>query len=295
MNLFSISQLEQFSGIKAHTIRMWEKRYNALTPTRSVGNTRYYNNVQFRRLLNIVSLMHKEYKVSELCSMPDDKLFEIIEKDLTSKSPHDGRIDYYISQLLAAGMSFDELYFEKIFANCLLRYDLKNVYVNIIYPMLARIGLMWSNDSIPPAQEHFISNLIRQKISAAIDLLPPPKSSENSWLLFLPENEFHEIGLLFSHYILKSAGKKVFYLGSNLPIETISNTIKEIRPSNLLLFLVHHDNAVNIEQYLNSLVKNFKTTQVFLSGNEKLIQQLKTGKSVSYLRTVEELENEANK
>ncbi len=292
MDLFSISQLQQFSGIKAHTIRIWEQRYSALNPTRSEGNTRYYSNDQLRRLLNIVSLMGHEYKISELCAMPDEMLFKIIKSHLKNLSSPDLAIEYTVSQLLAAGMSLDENYFDSLFSECIVRYGIKNTYVNVVYPMLERIGLMWTNDTMPPAQEHFISNIIRQKLFTAIDSLPAVKSSKNSWLLFLPENEFHEIGLLFAHYLIRRAGKKVFYLGCNVPFDTITKVVKEITPSNLLFFLVHNNIPIDTQQYLNNLSANFKKGKIYLSGSGKLISELKTGKSMQWIRSVEELEKQ---
>jgi methanogenic corrinoid protein MtbC1 len=292
MDLFSISQLQQFSGIKAHTIRIWEQRYNALTPSRSQGNTRYYSNYQLRRLLNIVSLMGFEYKISELCAMPDEMLFKIINSHLKNYSSPDLAIEYTISQLLAAGMSLDENYFDTLFSGCIVRYGIKNTYVNVVYPMLERIGLMWTNDTMPPAQEHFISNIIRQKLFTAIDSLPPAKSSKDSWLLFLPENEFHEIGLLFAQYVIRSKGKKVFYLGCNVPLDTLTKVIKEITPANILFFLVHNNIPVDTQKYLNTLSANFRKTTIYLSGSEKLISGLKPGKSTKWIRSVEELEKQ---
>jgi hypothetical protein len=241
MNNFSISQLQQFSGIKAHTIRIWEQRYNALTPNRSEGNTRYYDDSQLRRLLNIVSLMDSEYKVSELCLMPDEKLFNLIKSKLVSNSVEASSAAYFVSQLIAAGMCYDVAAFEKIFSTSIKKFGIRDTYIKVIYPLLDRIGLMWSCDTMPPAQEHFISNIIRQKLFSAIDELPPAKSLKDTWLLFLPENEFHEIGLLFSYYVIRNAGKRVVYLGSNLPLDTLISAAKDINPSNLLFFLVHND------------------------------------------------------
>src|ERR1044072_411895 len=120
MNLFSISQLAQFSGVKQHTIRIWEKRYNAFSPTRSEGNTRYYSNDQLRRLLNIVSLMKLNYKISQLGSMPDSELYKIVEKTNYSDLPVE--VEYFILHLTRAGLSYDEMQFDKIFSHCLLRY-----------------------------------------------------------------------------------------------------------------------------------------------------------------------------
>jgi len=292
MNTFSISQLQQFSGIKAHTIRIWEQRYNGLNPNRSKGNTRYYDNTQLRRLLNIVSLMESDYKVSELCSMSDRSLSKLVEEQLKNKQPEDEGTEYFITQLIAAGTGFDSTHFEKIFANCVLRLGLRNTYVKVIYPMLKKIGLMWTMGTMPPSCEHFISNIIEQKLFSAIDSLPPAMPSKKSWLLFLPENEFHEIGLLFSHYLIRQAGNKVIYLGNNVPFETIKNAIEETDPFHLLFFLVHNNAPENSQEYLDSLKKNFAKSQIHVSGNENLISKLKTGKGINWVRSVQELEKQ---
>ena len=290
MDSFSISQLQQFSGIKAHTIRIWEQRYDALKPNRSEGNTRYYDNSQLRRLLNITSLMNDDYKVSELCRMSDSQLFKLLEEQLknppTAKEPY----EYFVTQLVAAGMEYDEAHFEKLFSACIIRFGIRQTYINVVYPLLLRLGLMWTNDRLPPAQEHFISNIIRQKLFTAIDSLPPAKSVKDTWLLFLPENEFHEIGLLFAHYTIRHAGKRSVYLGANVPDTTLKDAITIINPSNLLLFFVHHNIPEESQKYLNWLSKSFKETTIHLSGNVKLIKQLKTGKEIQWLQSVEQLE-----
>lgn len=288
MNLFSISQLSQFSGIKAHTIRMWEQRYNALKPNRSEGNTRYYDNFQLRRLLNIVSLMDSAYKVSELCVMSDKKLFTLLEEQQANVTAND-KEDFYISQLIAAGMSYDEQHFEKTFSHCLLRFGLKNAYINVLYPLLSRIGLMWASNSIPPAQEHFISNIIRQKLFTAIDSLPPPASAAETWVLFLPENEFHEIGLLFAHYVVRLSGRKSIYLGANLPLDSLNNSIKDIKPDKLLLFLVRHNLPEESQQFLDTLRTFSPIKIIYLVGSKNLVGSLKTGK-IQWLQTVEDLD-----
>ena len=292
MNLFSISQLQQFSGIKAHTIRIWELRYNALQPSRSDGNTRYYDNSQLRRLLNIVSLLQSDYKVSELCSMPDKKLFNLLEEQLQNIPIANEADEYFISQLIAAGMGYDEAHFEKIFSTCLLRFGIRDTYIKVISPMMIRIGLLWSKGSIPPAQEHFISNIIRQKLFSAIDSLPPATTVKDSWLLFLPENEFHEIGLLFACYLIRLSGKKVIYLGANVPLDSLDATVKETSSAHLLLFLVHHNNPENTQKYFDILHKCSGNAKIHLSGNPKLISQLKTGKVIDWIQSVDGLKKQ---
>lgn len=288
MDLFSISQLSRYSGIKPHTIRVWEQRYNALSPNRSEGNTRYYDNTQLRRLLNIVSLMETGYKVSELCSMPDKKLFGLLG-ELENRDSQIEPTEYFVSQLLVAGMNYDEPYFEKIFSHCLLRLGMKNTYLTVIYPMLLRVGLMWTVDCIPPANEHFITNLLRQKLFTSIDSLPTSEHKAATWLLFLPENEFHEIGLLFSHYLVRLFGKKVIYLGSNLPFQSLISAIKEVRPDNLLFFLVNNDSPGNTKRYLDKL-NGLHVKRIYAAGKPDLINQLKTSKKINWLSSVEDLE-----
>lgn len=292
MNLFSISQLQQFSGIKAHTIRIWEQRYNALNPNRSNGNTRYYDNNQLRRLLNIVSLIEDDFKVSELCTMTDKMLFKLIEEKMKNGNFKNNSNEYFVSQLIIAAKSFDDIYFERIFSNCVLRFGIKNTYTQVIYPMLIRTGLMWASNRISPAYEHFSTNIILQKLHSAIDSLPPHKSQKDTWLLFLPENEFHEIALLFTNYLIRQAGRRVIYLGSNVPFEALKNAFEEISPANLFFFFVHHDTTQDSQQYLNLLKKNFYNAKIYVSGNEKLIHKLNLEKGINWIRSVEELEKQ---
>lgn len=292
MDQFSISQLEQFSGIKAHTIRIWEQRYNALNPDRSEGNTRSYNTDQLRRLLNIASLVQDGLKPSNVCRLSDSKLFELIEGKLEKESTGNTTEEYFVSQLIVASTTFNEVYFEKIFSNCVLRLGMHDTYVKVIYPLLNRIGLLWAAGKISPAYEHFCSNLIRQKLSAAIDALPPPTASRKTWLLFLPENEFHEFGLLFSYYLLKLNGKKVIYLGCNVPYETLREAVEEIRPSHLLIFLVHYDSPKEVTTYLKSLKKKFNAAVIYVAGNEMLLSALDTGKEIKKISSPAEFEKQ---
>lgn len=287
MDSFSISELARFSGVKAHTIRMWEQRYNALKPHRTEGNTRYYDSSQLRRLLNIVSLADLNYKVSELCVMTDKTLFGLVE-ELNAESGNKTH-EYFIAHLVSAGMSYDETGFEKIYSHCILRYGMKETYLGVIYPMLVRIGLMWAADAIPPAHEHFISNLLRQKVFTAIDSISfaPPES--DSWLLFLPENEFHEIGLLFANYLIRSYGKKVIYLGSNVPFQSLITAVHTTRSKNLLLFFVHSDFPEDAKQYLLKMTSEFKGAHIFVATDQQFSEKIGKLKKIRFLNSPEDL------
>lgn len=290
MESFSISQLAQFSGIKAHTIRAWEQRYNALSPGRSAGNTRYYSNEQLKRLLNIVSLLQYNYKVSQLGVMQDKELHQLLEEKKSSIT-EDAKYGYYISQLVSAGINYDELYFEKIFANCLLTFGFKETYSRVIVPMLKRLGLMWSVNKLPPAQEHFVSNLIRQKLFVAIDSQPPPKPEKGTAILFLPENEFHEIPLLFAHFILRFHEIKSVYLGANVPMDSLLESIKALKPDHLLFFLIHQDIPENVDIWIRQLTEVY-TSHLIVAGNESLLKNLKADEKgqLKIIHSISELE-----
>ena len=263
MNNFTISQLAQFSGVKAHTIRIWEQRYRALEPQRSEGNTRYYTDEQLRRLLNLVSLMDSGRRISDLAALKDRELFELLKQqlpkdELRTELPDKG---FFISQLVAAGMSYDAPGFEKILTHCLLRFGMTQTYTEVIYPMLSRIGLLWASNELPPAQEHFISNLLRQKLFTAIDSLPLPPSDAPSWLLFLPENEFHELGLLMTDYLLQ-----------------------------LLFFMVHRDAPESVGAYLQNLRECIPGPLPVLVCREELLNQVSVPPEIHKLHSLPELE-----
>lgn len=155
--------------------------------------------------------------------------------------------------------------------------------------MLERIGMLWASDKFAPAHEHFISNLIRQKLFTAIDYLPAANSESDSWMLFLPENEYHEIGLLFAYYMIRLSGRKATYLGSNVPQQSLIAAVNDTNPDNLLFFLVHNDFPDQIQIYLNNLKANLADKKIFLSGNPKLISQIKTSENIKWLKSVVEL------
>ena len=289
MNLFSISQLSQYSGIKPHTIRIWEQRYNAFKPERSEGNTRYYNSDQLRRLLNIVSLMNSDNKVSELCSMPDDRLSGLVlERKITFENEAS---EYFVSQMISAGMAYKEEQFEELFEKCVSKYGLSQAYKIIVHPMLVRVGLMWSANSIPSVQEHFITNIVRQKILKSIDSLPPAARNAPKWVLFLPEDEFHEIGLLFAAFIIRESGDKVVYLGSSVSSDAVIKASEDIKPQYLLLFLVRYNLIEEVQHYLNELNEGLDHERLYVAGNYKLLNQIDYPEKVHWLQDIDALKN----
>ena len=287
MNSLSIAQLAQFSGIKPHTIRIWEQRYNALSPERTEGNTRTYNGNDLRRLLNIVSLLDQGYKVSDLCSRTDDDLRDIIAQKYLKDATTDN--DKIVLQLIGTGINFQQEEFESIIEFCFKSYGVSETFKQIIYPLMNRLGMMWAADLMPPAQEHFMSNIIRQKLLAATNALPPPKKDSTIYLLFLAEDEFHEIALLFSQFILRERGDTVIYLGTNVPTSTLQQAINTVEPDTLLTFFIKSNFTEDQQQYLHYVRKCFPKGKIYISGNGKLISTLKLDEEIIWLANINDL------
>jgi len=292
MNQFTISELQRYSGISVHSIRAWEKRYNALTPNRTEGNTRYYDGNQLRRLLNIASLMNGNHKISELCSMSDSKLSKLLQSKLEDEKWQLENDEFLVSQMIASAMGFDESLFDKIFYRAMATYGLDLAYIKVIYPTVLRLGVLWSIEGISPAQEHFATHLIKQKLLSTIDILPINQNTKANWLLFLPEGEFHEIGLLMANYLIRSAGQRSAYLGANIPFDSIKDTVKAINPSSLLFFLVAKDDIERDQNLVTSLVKAFPSQQIFIGGEANRIKQLKKHKNLIFLSSINEFKEQ---
>jgi DNA-binding transcriptional MerR regulator len=289
--IFSISDLQKFSGIQPHTIRMWEKRYNALQPIRSEGNTRYYNDDQLKKLLNIVSLSHAGLKISKICKLSNNEIQKLLESEIHKTRSDDEQIEYFISQLIHYAIAYDEFTIDKTLSACIDLFGVPTTYKRIIYPMLVRVGLMWCQDSICTAQEHFLSSLIRQKLFTAINnIAASPSIKSPTWLLFLPEDESHDIGLLFAHYLLRTRNQRVIYLGANVPFESIQEVMQHQHIEHMLFFFIRIRPVDEAEEYVKKLRDNFKNVSINFSGNSKLINELKFDSSISRLKNVEEFE-----
>lgn len=287
---YSISDLEQLSGVHVHTIRIWERRYQALEPMRSAGNTRFYDDNQLRRLLNIVSLSQSGLKISQVCALTASEMDALLKQEMDKTLSDDSRFEFYISQLLQHGLVYDELRFDALISACIFEYGMVISYKQVIYPLLTRLGLMWRRDHICPAQEHFLSNLIRQKLFTAINSLPFNPEPASSWLLFLPEDEEHDIGLLFANYILKAAGQKVIFLGGRVPVASLKDAMLNSEITDMLLFMVRSRPVGEADAYLTELSTLFKETKIHVAGNMKLISELNLSSNVTWFQSIGEFE-----
>jgi len=285
---YSISDLEQLSGIQAHTIRMWEQRYHALSPLRSEGNTRYYTDQQLVRLLNIASISQQGLKISQICSLSEAAIGELIDTEIKATISSNQQAEFYITQLLKSGIAYDERSFDELLSKCIKTYGLKSTYIDVLYPLLVRLGLMWRKDSICAAQEHFLTNIIRQKIAVAINELSYPKEGAATWLLFLPQEEEHEIGILFAHYLLRQYGQKVIYLGSRVPVKSVEQAIAANDVQHILLFMVNVKQRIYAQSYIDSLSTNHAEIQIHLAGSGKLLADLQLPGNVNWIKGIEE-------
>lgn len=267
MATYSIRDLEKISGIKAHTLRVWEQRYSVLHPKRTKTNIRYYDEDDLRLLLSISMLNSHGIKISKIAKMEHievhdrcKELFEISEEYETQ-----------VNAMTLSMIDMDEDRFEKIISNNTLRYGFEDTMVRIITPFFERVGILWQTGTIRPAQEHFISNLVRQKVIVAIDAqLVPHGPDVPRYLLFLPEYETHELGLLFASYLLRSRGNRVIYLGSSLPEEDLDSVYETYEPNYLFTILTMNPPKETSTEFLNRLGKKFPNAKILATGHSAM-------------------------
>ncbi|MCK9400035.1 MAG: MerR family transcriptional regulator [Bacteroidales bacterium] len=262
---YSIKDLERISGVKAHTIRIWEKRYGIVEPKRTDSNIRFYCDMDVKKLMNVSILLHHGYKISRLASLdPQELSKKVLEVSMISNG-HDSQIE----NLVVAMIEMDESRFEKILNMSIMKEGFENTVFNVLYPFFERIGVLWQAGSINPAHEHFITNLVKQKIYVAIDSIPVPTGNDTKKiLLFLPEWELHDLGLLVYDYLVKSRGFKVIYLGQNVPEDDVYSVTDFLQPD---YFLVAFANAVdmdNLEAYIKRLAARYPGKKIFITGHQ---------------------------
>ena len=264
MGKYSIKELEHLSGIKAHTIRIWEKRYSIINPQRTDTNIRFYSDHDLKKIINVSLLNANGFKISKIAEMSDNQIAEKVLALSTSTQDH----SIHINQLLSAMVQLDEESFETALSGFFLRYNFEITMTQIVYPFLERTGILWQTHNITPAQEHFSSNLIRQKIIVGIDGLPLQSKSKRIAILFLPESELHEIGLLFCHYLLRKAGYRTIYLGQAVPHPDLLHVVSLYQPQLLVTIITSPLREVTLPQYLAMLAHDVPGVKIFVSGQQ---------------------------
>ena len=260
---FTIKELETLSGIKAHTIRIWEQRYQFLKPTRTATNIRRYSNEELKTVLTVALLNKYGYKISKIDEMrPDQRNLEVLNLP-DSKAQSENIVNEMIGCMVGLEIEKLELLFQKQIDQHGIEYTIKV----IVFQFLEKTGILWQTGRINPAHEHIVSNIIRQKLVAAIDRLSLPTASNPLFLLLLPEGEYHELGLLFVSYLLKQKGVPVIYLGANVPLKDADYVVEIKHPDFLYFHLTTTPSGTQFQKFISNLGKNYPQCKVLISGS----------------------------
>ncbi|ALI97876.1 MerR family transcriptional regulator [Rufibacter tibetensis] len=284
---YSIKELEHLSGIKAHTLRIWEQRYQLLAPKRTTTNIRYYDDADLKNLLNVALLYQEGYKISKIAQLPPHQVAQEVLKITEAEL---GK-DQFMSQLIIAMVELDEVLFERVLSRAVLQLGFTDSVKQVVYPFLNKIGLLWQTGNITPAHEHFISQLIRQKMLVAIDgqrLVRTPDAPKI--LLYLPEGELHELSLLYSHFQFRANGFHTLYLGQHLPLEDLFKASHQFKPDYICSVFTTSPPREQMEEYLQQLLTEVPNTQLLLSGYILQTFQQTLPKRVTYFATLDSFE-----
>jgi DNA-binding transcriptional MerR regulator len=246
---YKIKEIEVLTGIKAHTLRIWEKRYDLLTPSRTDTKIRTYSGDDLKTLLNIAILYESGWKISKIAALSNEEVNALVQKETKVASGSNTIVNLLI-QALIDNNSFE---FERCLDIAIKEDGFYKTYLESVLPFLSRIGILWTTGSINVSQEHFASNLIRQKLISAIDRLDTPKSDNVEFILYTPEGEPHEMSLLFYHYMLKKKGYSLIYLGVNVPESDLYNIIESVQPRALVTSLVRSNDVESTLTYFENL------------------------------------------
>ncbi len=260
---YSISDIAKLSGIKPHTLRVWEQRYGILKPKRSDSKIRFYTDEEVKLMMNVSLLNRNGIKISKIAELCKDEIQSRVCEMENVCCTYQMTMD----QLIKCMVTFDELLFEKILNAAIIQHGFKTVMLDIVYPFLEKIGILWMTGSVTPAQEHFISNLIRQKIIVAIDgQVVNITSQSKKVMLFLPQHEMHELSLLFFAYLLKTQHHQIIYLGANLPYKDIQPVVDAYEPDYLFTVLTGSVHIKQTAEVLTGIAKNNNPIKLMVAG-----------------------------
>ncbi|MBL7923278.1 MAG: MerR family transcriptional regulator [Bacteroidia bacterium] len=286
MNHFSIKDVEALTGIKPHTLRIWEQRYGIPHPKRTSTNIRYYDDEDIKMLLSVAMLNRQGHKISKITRMSREELDQLVMELALDATDQDVQLE----SLTKAMFNLDEIAFEKILSSNILQFGLEGAFIKLVFPFLARVGVLWQTGSINPAYEHFITNLIRQKLFVAIDSQPKNMApGAQKFLLFLPAHEPHEIGLLFANFLIRSRGHHTNYLGPNLPMDDL-NPVMSIYKANFILTVLTSPVASQSPLHVaNKLSSDFPKANILLAGSQLFQTNIHFPKNVRLLHSMQEL------
>jgi DNA-binding transcriptional MerR regulator len=289
-NVFSIKDLENLSGIKAHTIRIWEKRYDILQPMRTDTNIRLYDLASLQKLLNITLLHDYGYKISKIATYPQDKIPSLVREIISSKTAK----SHAISEFKMAMMNFDQELFFNTYNWLIAEKSFKEIFHQVFIPLMNELGLLWQSDTITPAHEHFISYLIKQKLLINTEKLQILKQTklDKVFVLSLPMNEIHELGLMYLNYEILLHGYKTIYLGESMPIENLKDLKNHFDSIVFVSYLTVQPERDMLDGYLQKMSEELldETTELWYIGRmvefikkEELPERITTFSSITEL------------
>lgn len=292
-SVFSIKDLENLSGIKAHTIRIWEKRYNILEPMRSTTNIRNYDTHNLQKLLNIVLLHNYGYKISRIAEHSSEKIELLVREIISEKSSK----NHAVNAFKMAMMNFDQVLFFKTYANLLSEKSFREIFYDVLIPLMNEIGLLWQTGTITPAQEHFISYLIKQKLlvnTEKIQILEPTRT-DKIFVLYLPENEIHELGLMYLNYEILLNGYKTIYLGESVPVESLKDMKQYFDNVIYISYLTVQPTRDAIDDYLKEIATEITdaNSRIWLLGRmTEFIDSSKIPDNITVFNSISDLVSE---
>ena len=272
MNKYSIDDFSKITGLNKILIRTWENRYSFVNPHRTSTNIRYYDDKMIVKALRYSALVDAGFKISILTKLSSEEIDGLINNTL-KKDNQTNNYSQYISQILESSISYNQLLFHNTYEKCIKDIGIIECYKHVLLEALNRIGILWMNDKISPPQEHFLSELIKTKIYKEIEKIGFKKLSKENWVLFLPKNELHDIGLLFAYLTLKMNGHNVVYLGQNLPHSLLLSLKDKNKIDNILFTIVSNTSKLDIKEITNFLNTNFSKSKVYTIINKNLLNK----------------------
>jgi MerR family transcriptional regulator, light-induced transcriptional regulator len=287
MTKYSIDQFSQITGITKFVLRTWENRYGFLKAERTDTKIRFYTDELLVRALNSNYLLENGYKISAISKLSHAEITIKVD-EIKNKANDNSKESYYIAKLIKSALDFDSKLFHLTYESGVRELGILEFYKNVLLVAFSKIGIFWLTNRIAPSQEHFLSELVKQKIGAAADAASLNVSEKKSWLLFLPENEFHEIGLIFAKFLLINNGFEVIYLGSNVPYGSLLQLAEKKHIDNVLFFSVSNTSKSNLDFTINYLEKSFPDSKHYLVANSLDIDFLTKGYSINILDNLDD-------
>ncbi|MGA0897287.1 MAG: MerR family transcriptional regulator [Flavobacteriaceae bacterium] len=287
---FSIKNLENLSGIKAHTLRIWEKRYNLLEPERTDTNIRRYSLESLRKLLNVTLLYNHGFKISKIASLNQDEIPKLVRSIALKSNSEQVAINAFKLSMI----NFDYELFDANYEEVLQHHDFDYLFMQVFMPLMKELGILWQTGAISPAHEHFITNLVKQKIHLQTEFLQKNKFEQNQnpiFVLFLPENEIHELGILYLNYLILSKGCRTIFLGQSLQTSSLQTLYSYETQYNFVSYLTVEPNKDEIMFYLqdfhSQLLENYDSKLILFGPQQTAIDKNKLPEKIEMHRSVE--------